>query len=291
MKSLLEDRAALITGGSQGLGFVIAREYVKAGADIMICGRQAESLIKAKEELDELATSGQRIFFQVADVSKPDDVQRLVGSALDVFPRLHVLVNNAGVYGPKGAIEKVDWQEWQKAIEINLFGSIHLCKAVLPHFKSHQYGKIIQLSGGGATNPLPCLSAYAASKAAVVRFAETLAEEVRDWNIDVNSIAPGALNTRLLDEVLEAGPEKIGADFFERSKRQKEKGGIPLEKGAELAVFLASSASDGMTGKLISAVWDPWKTFHENLEDLQKTDIYTLRRIVPKDRQMAWGES
>ena len=290
MKSLLKGRAALITGGSQGLGLAIAREYVKAGADIMICGRQSEALVKAKEELDELATSGQRIFFQVADVSKPEDVQQLVGSALDVFPRLHVLVNNAGIYGPKGVIEEVDWQQWQQAIEINLFGSIHLCKAVLPHFKSHRYGKIIQLSGGGATSPLPCLSAYAASKAAVVRFAETLAEEVRGWNIDVNSIAPGALNTRLLDEVLEAGPEKVGVDFYERSKKQKEKGGIPLEKGAELAVFLASTASDGMTGKLISAVWDPWKTFHENLEDLQKTDIYTLRRIVPKDRSMAWGE-
>src|SRR6185436_20968340 len=111
------------------------------------------------------------------------------------------------------------------------------------------------LSGGGATNPLPRISAYAASKAAVVRFAETLAEELRDAHVDVNAIAPGPLNTRLLDEVLTAGPEKVGAGFYERSLKQKEQGGAPLERGAELAVFLGSAASDGITGKLLSALW------------------------------------
>ena len=99
---------------------------------------------------------------------------------------------------------------------------------------------------------------------------ETLAGEVKDEGIDVNSIAPGALNTRLLDEVLEAGPERVGKSFYERSLKQKSEGGTPLERGAELAVFLASSASDGLTGKLISAVWDPWEHFSEHMEDLKK---------------------
>jgi len=116
-----------------------------------------------------------------------------------------------------------------------------------------------------------------------------LAEEVREHRIDVNSIAPGPLDTRLLDEVLAAGPEKVGRNFYERSVKQKEQGGAPLEKGADLAVFLASSASDGITGKLLSAVWDPWQSLPEHLEELQKTDIYTLRRIVPKDRGYDWG--
>jgi NAD(P)-dependent dehydrogenase (short-subunit alcohol dehydrogenase family) len=159
-----------------------------------------------------------------------------------------------------------------------------MCRAVLPHFKARRYGKIIQLSGGGATNPLPRISAYAASKAAAVRFAETLAEEVREDHIDVNSIAPGALNTRLLDEVLAAGPEKVGQDFYARSVKQKQTGGAPLQKGAELALFLGSSASDGISGKLISALWDPWADFPRHLEVLRKTDVYTLRRIVPEDR-------
>ena len=91
----------------------------------------------------------------------------------------------------------------------------------IPHFKQNRHGKIIILSGGGATKPMPYLSAYAASKAGVVRFAETLAEEVKDFNIDVNTVAPGALNTRLLDEVLAAGPEKVGKAFYEQSLKQQ----------------------------------------------------------------------
>src|SRR5213075_1544763 len=133
----------------------------------------------------------------------------------------------------KGAIETVDWKEWVEAIEINLFGTVLMCRAAIPAFKRRAYGKIVNLSGGGATAPLPFLSAYAASKAAVVRLTETFAEELKDANVDVNAIAPGALNTRLLDEILQAGPEKVGPTFYERSLRQRDEGGAPLEKGAE----------------------------------------------------------
>ncbi len=166
-----------------------------------------------------------------ADVSKRNDVDRLISAALTAFSQIHILVNNAGVYGPKGRIEDVDWDEWVRAIEINLLGSILIAKALLPHFRAHHYGKIIQLSGGGATSPLPFISAYAASKAGIVRFMETLAEEVKTEGIDVNSIAPGALNTRLLDEVLEAGSDKVGKAFYERALKQKTEGGAPLERG------------------------------------------------------------
>ncbi|MEI6179937.1 MAG: SDR family oxidoreductase [Chloroflexales bacterium] len=286
----LEGRAALITGANQGLGLALARAYVQAGANVMLCARNTELLAQARSELSALAAPGQIVAAHAADVSRPDEVAQLVATTLQHFPQLHILVNNAGVYGPKGVIEEVDWTEWVQAISINLLGSVLLCRAVLPHFKAQHYGKIIQISGGGATNPLPRLSAYAASKAAIVRFAETLAEEVRDDGIDVNAIAPGALNTRLLDEVLEAGPEKVGQSFYERSLQQRAQGGTPLDKGAALAVFLAAAASDGITGKLISAIWDPWAELPEYLEDLRRTDVYTLRRIVPKDRGLEWGE-
>jgi NAD(P)-dependent dehydrogenase (short-subunit alcohol dehydrogenase family) len=286
----LEGRAAIITGASQGLGLTITRAYVQAGANVLLCGRDAAALEAARAEVAALTGAGQVVAAQPADVANPADVEQLVATALQTFPRLHILVNNAGVYGPKGPIEEVDWAEWVRAIEINLLGSVLLCRALLPHFKAHQYGKIVQLSGGGATNPLPRISAYAASKAAIIRFAETLAEETRADHIDVNAIAPGALNTRLLDEVLAAGPEKVGQSFYERSLKQKEQGGTPLDKGARLAVFLGSAASDGITGKLLSAVWDPWEALPEHLEELRRTDIYTLRRIVPKDRGMEWGD-
>ena len=289
MKYSLAGRNALITGASQGLGLAIARAYVKAGAGVLLCARDREMLEEARRQLLVIASPRQTLSAHVADVSNPQDVDRLVGVPRSTFSTFNILVNNAGVYGPKGTIEEIDWEEWVRAIKINLYGSVLMCHGVLPHFKAQGYGKIIQLSGGGATNPLPCISAYAASKAAMVRFAETLAEEVREHRIDVNSIAPGPLNTRLLDEVLASGPEKVGSNFYQRSLKQKEKGGTPFEKGADLAVFLASAASDGITGKLISAVWDPWETLPEHLEELRKTDIYTLRRIVPKDRGYDWG--
>lgn len=285
----LQGRSAIITGANQGLGLAIAAAYVQAGANVLLCARDGERLAAAQRQVAALAQPGQQVCALVADVSDPADVERIVAMALRVFGQLTILVNNAGIYGPKGPLETVDWVEWVRAMEINLFGSVLMCRAVLPHFKAQQYGKIIQLSGGGATNPLPNLSAYAASKAAIVRLAETLAEEVRGDHIDVNSIAPGALNTRLLDEVLAAGPEKVGAAFYARAVRQKEQGGAPLEKGAQLAVFLGAAESDGLTGKLLSAVWDPWEILPSRLEALQN-DVYTLRRIVPQDRGLDWGE-
>ena len=290
MNNPLKGRAAIITGANQGLGKAIARAFVQAGADVLLCARDQMKLAEVVTELQGLSHPGQKVESVPADVSKKKDVDELISAALAAFPQIHILVNNAGVYGPKGPIEEVDWDEWVQAIEINLLGSILTARAILPHFRSNKYGKLIQLSGGGATAPLPFVSAYAASKAGIVRFMETLAEEVKAEGIDVNSIAPGALNTRLMDEILEAGPEKVGKSFYERTLAQKSSGGTPLERGAELAVYLASSASDGITGKLISAVWDPWEHFTEHMEELRKTDIYTLRRIVPRDRGQAWGD-
>ena len=290
MNNSLNGRAAIITGANQGLGKAIAHAFVRAGADVLLCARDQTKLAEVVTELRGLSTPGQKVESVPVDVSKKKDVDQLISAALAAFSQVHILVNNAGVYGPKGPIEEVNWDEWVQAIEINLLGSILTARAILPHFRSNRYGKLIQLSGGGATAPLPFVSAYAASKAGIVRFMETLAEEVKAEGIDVNSIAPGALNTRLMDEILEAGPEKVGRSFYERTLMQKSSGGTPLERGAELAVFLASAASDGITGKLISAVWDPWEHFTDHMEDLRKTDIYTLRRIVPKDRGQAWGD-
>jgi NAD(P)-dependent dehydrogenase (short-subunit alcohol dehydrogenase family) len=221
MQKTLSGKAAIITGANQGFGLEVARKYILAGADVMLCARNATLLQEAQTDLIKLAMPGQKVFAKAADVSNEADVQGLVHETLAKLGGCHILVNNAGIYGPKGEIEEVDWSEWVKAIEINVYGSILMCRAILPHFKAQGYGKVIQLSGGGATSPMPRISAYAVSKAAIVRFAETLAEEVRGSGIDVNAIAPGALNTRMLDEVLEAGPEKVGKVFYERSLKQK----------------------------------------------------------------------
>lgn len=287
----LEHRTALITGASRGLGFEIARRYVEAGAQLMICARDAATLEDSVRELQKLAVPGQSVFAMAADISQPSAVARLIDKALAQFRRLDILVNNAGVVGPIGATDAIDWTEWVRAIEINLLAPVLLARAVLPHFKQTGRGKIVQLSGGGATNPLPMLSAYAASKAAVVRFVETLAEETRPHGIDVNALAPGALNTRMLDEFIGAGPERIGSELHARLLRQRTQGGAPLGKAADLAVFLGSSQSDGITGKLISALWDPWQSLPAHRDALNQTDVYTLRRILPADRQFTWGNS
>jgi 3-oxoacyl-[acyl-carrier protein] reductase len=282
----LTGRGAIITGANQGLGRVIAEHYVRAGADVLLTARDEELLQEVQQALKANARKDQKIVIQRGDVSSRESCDAVVERARRELPELSILVNNAGVYGPKGAIEDVDLDEWVRAIEINLFGTVYMCRAVIPVLKAQKYGKIVNLSGGGATAPLPRISAYAASKAAVVRMTDTLAEELRDWNIDVNAIAPGALNTRLLDEVLSAGPEKVGKTFYERSLKQRDEGGAPMEKGAALAVFLGARESDGISGRLISAVWDDWQNLPSRREQIAKSDVFTLRRIVPKDRGM-----
>ncbi|MHB1421623.1 MAG: SDR family NAD(P)-dependent oxidoreductase [Gemmataceae bacterium] len=284
----LHGRSAIITGANQGLGLAIARRFIESGANVLLAARGAERLRQAELEMKQHARPGQIVISQVGDVSRQEDCQAIVNLALERLPGLMILVNNAGVYGPIGRIEDNDWEEWVQAIRINLFGSVLMCRAVLPHLREQGYGKIINLSGGGATAPLPRFSSYAASKAAVVRFTETLAEEVREHHIDVNAIAPGPLNTRLLDRVLEAGPDRAGQSFHERSLKQREEGGVPLDKGAALAAFLASDSSDGITGRLLSAVWDNWTELPARQQHLAKSDIYTLRRIVPEDRGQKW---
>jgi 3-oxoacyl-[acyl-carrier protein] reductase len=284
----LKNVNALITGGSQGLGKAIAEQYLREGANVILCARSEKELTATRNELAS-AFPSQKVLARTCDVADEAQVNELVSYAARELTRIDALVLNAGVYGPMGPTESVSLAEWRRALDINLFGVLLPCRAVIPHFKKANQGKIIVLSGGGATNPLPNISSYAASKAAVVRLMETLAEELRPHRVDVNAIAPGALATRLVDEVLAAGPEKVGPAFFEKNRQWKEKGAVPLELGARLAVYLASAESNGITGKLISAQWDPWKDLQQHRGELEKSDIYCLRRIVPEDRGKKWS--
>jgi 3-oxoacyl-[acyl-carrier protein] reductase len=284
----LKNLNALVTGGSQGLGKTIAEHFLREGANVVLCARSGKDLTSARDALAAKFPE-RKISARICDVSNESQVSELIAFALRELGSLEALVLNAGVYGPMGPTESVSLDDWRRALDINLFGVLLPCRAVIPHFKKAGRGKIIVLSGGGATNPLPNISAYAASKAAVVRLMETLAEELREFHVDVNAIAPGALATRLVDEVLLAGPEKVGAAFFEKNKGWKEKGAVPLELGADLAVCLASAESDGITGKLISAQWDPWNDLQKHRDELARSDIYCLRRIVPEDRGKKWN--
>jgi NAD(P)-dependent dehydrogenase (short-subunit alcohol dehydrogenase family) len=286
MSDELSGRTAVVTGASRGLGRAIAARFVAAGAEVLLTARDLSALQESAAEARRAGPG--RVLTMAGDASDPAAAAAAVARAEAELGGVTVLVNNAGVYGPIGPVEDNDWAEWTQALAINLLGTVAFCRAAVPGMRRRGYGKIVNLSGGGATAPLPRFSAYAASKAAVVRFTETLAEELKDARVDVNAIAPGALNTRLLDEVLAAGPDRTGAAFYERARKQRDDGGAPLEKGAALAVFLASAASDGISGRLLSAVWDDWARLPERRAALESSDVYTLRRIVPKDR--GWPE-
>ncbi len=290
MAQVLTGRSALVTGASQGLGRAIAAAFVDQGASVALCARDAAALERARTELAARTRPPQRVVAWPCDVARPEQVRELVARAVAALPDLEILVNCAGMYGPKGRAEDVDWSAWVEAIEVNLLGSVLTCREVVPHLRRRGRGKIIQLSGGGATAPMARVSAYAASKAGVVRFAETLAIELAEDHVDVNCLAPGAVNTRMLDEALAAGAAALGEAFHRKLLAQKASGGEGPDKAAALAVFLASPQSDGITGKLISAVWDPWERLPEHRRELAGSDVYTLRRIVPRDRGQGWGE-
>ena len=283
-------KCVIVTGGTRGLGYAIAKKCIENGASVLICGRDIECLQKAEESLNKLSNSDQMVLGLQKDVSLEEDVRDLIEFAHKNMGKVDIVVNNAGIHGPKGLVENVDSDEWLGAIKTNLLSVFYMCKWIIPHMKERNSGKIINVSGGGATAPFPRISAYAASKAGIVRFTETISEECKGYNIDINALAPGSLNTRLLDDILESGPEAVGTAVFEKALKQKKDGGVSPELGANLCVFLASDESNGITGKLISAVWDPWNDLTNYKQDLIQSDIYTLRRITEKERGKNWDK-
>lgn len=277
----LAQRTAIVTGASRGLGLHIARAYTAAGASVTITGRDQATIDTAARSMRE---DGAQVHAIRADVAVAEECERVVAETEERFGPLTILVNNAGIYGPMGPIETVDFDQWRATIEINLYGPVLMTRAAVPGMRERGYGKIVNLSGGGATGPLPMISAYAASKVAVVRLTETFAHELSEARIDVNAIAPGALNTRMLQEVLAAGPEAVGEDFYAKARLQEGSGGADPAAGARLAVFLGSGDSDGISGRLLSALWDEWEYLPTIRKRIMAGDVYTLRRIVPEDR-------
>jgi len=268
----LEGRKALVTGAGRGIGRAIALALAAEGAQVALLART-----RAQLEQVGAAMGGQSLVLE-ADLVDPDQVRRAYGRLEREWGGVEILVNNAGVLGPIGPVGQVDPEGWLQAVQVNLGGCFFCTHLALPAMIAAGYGKIINLSGGGAVTPRPWFSAYSASKAGVVRFTETLAAEVAPHHIDVNAIAPGAVNTRMLDQVLEAG-ERAGTQALAEARRQREKGGVDPTRPAALAVFLASPRSDGLSGRLFSSVWDDW----ERLEvgEVMKTEYYTVRRLVP----------
>lgn len=282
---LLKDKVSIITGGSSGIGKAIALVFAREGANLVLASIIEAELETAKGEITK--SYPVRVDTLLVDVTRPEDVDKIIKFTLAEYGTIDILVNCAGIYGPIGLITDVDPLKWLEAININLFGTFLCMRAALPTMMKNKKGKIVNMSGGGGASPLPRFSAYGTSKAGVIRLTESTANEVTGYNIDINAIAPGAVNTRFLDQALAAG-EAAGKDFMAKAVKQKEDGGVPPEKVAELALFLASDESNGLSGRLISLLWDNWKDSPRHLKEIMSSDIFTMRRIIPEDRGHKW---
>lgn len=277
-EKILAGKVAIVTGAGRGIGRAIAFALGNAGAITVLISRTISEL---QETQAILHSRGQQTMLAVQDVRDWRGVQSLVNRVEEEFGGIHILVNDAGIQGPIGPLVDNDVESWVDSIHTNLIGIFHCCKAVLPIMKTQRQGKIINLSGGGATSARANFSSYAAAKAAVVRLTETLAEEVKEFNIQVNAIAPGAVNTRILEDIIAAG-ERAGKQSLLETKRQFETGGTPPELPADLTVFLASAKSDGLTGKLIATLHDGWESWDANrIQELNSVPWFTLRRVDP----------
>jgi len=283
----MTSRLALITGASRGLGAHLASRFWRAGWSLILVARDEGILVNACSTFEKRPL--QTLELVACDLASSDQIKKLSLIIKEKYQSLDLLINNAAIQGPIGTLEQNDFDEWLESLQVNLLAPVLLCKELIPLLKQVSNASIINLSGGGATGPRPSFSSYASSKAALVRFSETIADELRTQNIRVNCIAPGAMKTNMLEKVL-AFPVNAGERELELAKKVFFEGGASMDNVADLLLFLASNAGRGITGKLISAAWDNWKEWPNHIAELDKTDLFTLRRIVGRDRDIDWGD-
>ena len=272
----LANQVAIITGAGRGIGQAIAQAYAREGAHLVLAARSQPEL---EQTAAEIAKTGAQAIAVPTDVTDPAQAERLASAALTRFGRIDLLVNNAGRSGPVGPLQDNDIAQWAETISVNLTGTFLVCRAVIPIMLRQGGGKIINLSGAGAANAWSNLSAYCASKAAVVRLTEVLAQELAPNNIAVNALGPGSVHTAMWDQMTQDAA-RAGADFIHRLGLQVTSGGgASIDECAELAVWLASKESANLTGRLISATADDFRNLQPRIPQIMATDAATLRRI------------
>ncbi len=262
----------LITGAGRGIGKRLAIGFAEQGARVGLLARTKTELDLAKLEIEHAGGTALKIR---ADVREYEQIVAAVEQMNVAFGGVHVLIAAAAVQGPIGPLVETRVKQWVETVEVNLLGVMNSIRAVLPRMIERRSGKIIVLSGGGAAYSRPYFSAYAASKTAVVRLVETVADEVRENNIQINCLAPGGTYTHMIDQIIQAG-ERAGAKALDEAEQIRHTGGVVPDKQIQLALFLASERSNHISGKLIH-VNDDWKRLeHANTHP----EAYTLRRVL-----------
>lgn len=283
---ILKNKLALITGATGEIGKTTARFFANEGCDLILVGRSEKELKKLQVEL-----SSQKVKIEIhqTEVDKIKEVKELFKFVEKKFDQLDILVTTAGVYGEIGSLENCNLENWDTAIKVNLLGTVYCVKYALPLLKKSSHGKIIVFAGGGE-GPMPNFTSYASSKAGILRFTESVFKELADYKIDINAVSPGLVNSGLVQDLISAGPEKVGQEKFDEAKAEmvgRKKTESP-EKAARLIVWLASEKSNGLSGKNISAVWDRYENFPNHLKEIMESDVYNFRRVKPKDRGYDW---
>jgi len=219
------------------------------------------------------------------DVGIWEEIERTAADVGSVWEHVDGLVCCAGSQGEVGPAVRADPKRWSATVHSNLLGTYNAVRAFYTLLsKAPRRAKIACFSGGGATKPRPNFSAYGVAKTGIVRLVETIAEEESQAPLDINAVAPGAIATRLTDEVIALGPDVAGQAEFDTALKQKAAGGASMERALDMVEWLLSPKSDGVSGKLLSAPWDPWQGLGQQVEALTRSDVYTLRRILPEDR-------
>lgn len=267
-----QNKAVLITGAGRGIGKRLAIGFAATGAKVGLVARSKPELDLTKLEIEQAGGTAYNLRADVTDLeSIRSAAERMRAHCGDIA----VAICAAGIQGPVGPFVENPTRQWLETVETNFFGVANTLSIVLPEMIRLRHGKIVVLSGGGAAKPRANFSAYASSKAAVVRLVETVAEEVREHNVQLNCMSPGGAYTHMTDEILRAG-ERAGWKEHDEAMRVRLTGGVSADRQIALAQFLASERSNHVSGKLIH-VQDDWKRLeNSNVHP----EIYSLRRVL-----------
>jgi NAD(P)-dependent dehydrogenase (short-subunit alcohol dehydrogenase family) len=285
-QKMLQDQVAIITGGSRGIGKEIALSYAQAGCRSVLVARDEQRLGQTAAFIQK--ETGADVLCCAADITQRPPLEAMVRTATAHFGRIDILVNAAAIVGPIGRFETCDETEWEKTISVNVVGTYAAMRSVIPTMIAQRRGTIINFAGGGAFGARERFSAYSVSKAAVVRLIDAAARELGDRGITVNGISPGQVNTEMFETMVAAGRENVGEQGWAEFEQRRHTGGDPIGEVARFALFLASEEGRRITGRVMSVRWDPWEHFPRYVDELMASDIYTMRRITPKDHGKHW---